>query len=681
MRKLMLFSFVVLFTVLAVLSCINYSYDGVDRIEQDKQRITIEKPETVTNTQFLNEINSALEAVNADIMYRYVDISGEKAQYIYFRTTNTNDFINTNNRYDNFPLGDNECISTTAPEGYTTYKFQVSSMFQDITFYSLEKAAVYDLSSCTYYVAADSYNEVTTIISDLGYTVTARSEAYISGKMSVVLFALIPICLMIMSMAFYVLSNGKTNVLRKMEGYRPLDILVDEIRSNGKTFLGCLLVIELVNLAFALFAFRDALSQYITFTAFYILIGLIAFGGGALITLIIIFTQKGSEQIKGKAPKKAMYYITMAVKCVFLVFIVFFMSIAIRNVQIAYNTYETSQFVAEKVNGYVTIPIFENNASYNGLEDNYLAFYKATEEKYDGILVDASNYEVDLLSGKTLCEEFGQEEITVNGNYLLLNPIYDMSGNAIISDDFVEGAINILIPELKLDRIDKYREFALVAYSKEVNFIVYDGVNSNVYSYNASSGSGSYGEIDQPIIIVMSADDLEGIFVLGYCSRGAYFIKPHTDEPYSELLPVLKETGIDAVTLQTPYILSNFDDVLSHQFQMLLLYGTQTIILSIGLACLILFSAKLYCENSRRKIAFCLVEGYSLISCIRQHLIIIIVSYLLTIIAVFFAEAAMQVSFNHYLIIGAFIIEIIGAFVICRKHTTAKLYEVLKGAE
>ena len=66
MRKLMIFSFAILFSVLAVLSLINYSYDGVDKIEADKQSITIKKPSDVTNENFLNNIDNALSEINAD---------------------------------------------------------------------------------------------------------------------------------------------------------------------------------------------------------------------------------------------------------------------------------------------------------------------------------------------------------------------------------------------------------------------------------------------------------------------------------------------------------------------------------------------------------------------------------------------------------------------------------------
>ena len=95
----------------------------------------------------------------------------------------------------------------------------------------------------------------------------------------------------------------------------------------------------------------------------------------------------------------------------------------------AYNTVQTSQYLADKIAGYVTVPVNINNASSQGLEENYKEFYAATVERYHGILIDASNYEYDLISGETPEEAYGQDSITVNINYLDFNPIYDGTEN------------------------------------------------------------------------------------------------------------------------------------------------------------------------------------------------------------------------------------------------------------
>ena len=44
MKKLMTFCFIILFSVLSALSCFNFAFDALDRIERDKITIVIEKP-------------------------------------------------------------------------------------------------------------------------------------------------------------------------------------------------------------------------------------------------------------------------------------------------------------------------------------------------------------------------------------------------------------------------------------------------------------------------------------------------------------------------------------------------------------------------------------------------------------------------------------------------------------
>ena len=92
MKKLMTFCFVILFSVLSALSCFNFAFDALDRIEEDKISIVIEKPENINNTDFLAEIDHALETAKADIMLRCVENVDDKAHYQYFKTNHTTDF-------------------------------------------------------------------------------------------------------------------------------------------------------------------------------------------------------------------------------------------------------------------------------------------------------------------------------------------------------------------------------------------------------------------------------------------------------------------------------------------------------------------------------------------------------------------------------------------------------------
>lgn len=156
---------------------------------------------------------------------------------------------------------------------------------------------------------------------------------------------------------------------------------------------------------------------------------------------------------------------------------------------------QTSQFFADKVSGYVTVPVNTSNASMQNLNENYKAFYSATVNRYNGILVDASNYEYNLINGRTPAEEFGQTSITVNRNYLDFNPIYGTDGKQISDTQLSVTDFNVLLPVSKEGEKEKWCEFVQTAYGMKANFIPYDGSNNKVYSYNANTGTDDHGGV------------------------------------------------------------------------------------------------------------------------------------------------------------------------------------------
>ena len=61
---------------------------------------------------------------------------------------------------------------------------------------------------------------------------------------------------------------------------------------------------------------------------------------------------------------------------------------------------------------------------------------------------------------------------------------------------------------------------------------------------------------------------------------------------------------------------------------MLKIYATQSILLFIGLFSIIIFTSKVYCENYKNRISIYLLEGVSLLTCIKFHIIMTIISYI-----------------------------------------------------
>ena len=389
---------------------------------------------------------------------------------------------------------------------------------------------------------------------------------------------------------------------------------------------------------------------------------------------------RSAEYVKGKVPKRGIYITNTLAKAAFLIFILFSLTIAMRNITQIYNTFHAAEFCSQKTKGYVTVPLNNVNSGRAPEGADYLAFYYATVDRYNGILMAANDFNYDLFEGKMLGEAYGQDYAHINRNYLAFNPIYapdgEQIGDALLSDTHV----NILLPKSKEYRRDEVRERgASWGNSGDVNIVLYDDKASDIYSYNASTGLGGNGALPAPILVVKEGDLLDGLFIEAWCSQGAYFLYVPTDDPYAELLPILRETGIDAATVSTPTVAATFDKMLHHLTYMLMIWGVQALVLLIGLFCLILFGARLYCDNYRDRIACRLIEGHSLLSCIRTHLVLTVLYYGAVAAGLLLLKLAIELDYN--ILLGTLLAELLITLLACGSIARKNLYQIVKGAE
>lgn len=680
MKKLKIMCLTLLAIVIAVLSFANYSYDAQDTIEKDKAVISIIKPNNMTNAEFLKNVSDCLFEQGIDIMYRYVDISGDKPLYLYYKTNFNENFIKCMSEKGSMLINENECISTKY-QGENGYQLQVSSLFSDFTFYDWNKAEKYDLSNGYYFVETDKVNSVAAILSKQGYSVIKQENIYITGKLSVVLFTVIPVILVLITFLFYVFLTAKGNVVRKMDGYSDMAIQAEIIWCDMRSILLCLGIVEVWVWILGAILFKYSFIQFMKFHIHYLLLFVTTVLSSEILGFTILKSQNTPEHIKGKVPKNGIYHLTMLTKTVFLLFIVFFLSVAIRNIQIGINTYNTSKKLCNKMENYVCIPIYNNNASVENLDQNFLNFYLKTVDTYEGVLIDASNYEYDLISNTTLAEEFNQYTVTINRNFLTLNPIYDMTGERIMEESIQENIFYILLPADKANEDSYYMEFVKDAYKCTPQIITYDDEKTDVYSYNANTGTGNYGKLESPVIFIWPDEYITGEFVFSYCSKGSYFLKVESLEPYKELFPVLEEFGIEKIVPQTPYILSRFNDVLEQHLQMLVMYGSQAFFLAIAMVSLIFFSGKVYCENYKDVMAYQLIEGFSIQMIIRKHILYILIGYVLAFNILNCIKNIMSISVNQIIIWTFLLFDLVYTFLLCKRFTRRNLNEVIKGAE
>lgn len=143
--------------------------------------------------------------------------------------------------------------------------------------------------------------------------------------------------------------------------------------------------------------------------------------------------------------------------------------------------------------------------------------------------------------------------------------------------------------------------------------------------------------------------------------------------------PSCGKSGIDAATVSTPTVAATFDKMLHHLTYMLMIWGVQALVLLIGLLCLILFGARLYCDNYRDRIACRLIEGHSLLSCIRTHLVLTVLYYGAVAAGLLLLKLAIELDYN--ILLGTFLAELLITLLACGSIARKNLYQIVKGAE
>lgn len=75
MKKLIIICFGILFLMLSILAFLNFSFEAEEKIEKDMKTILIEKPENITNQEYIATLNALLENIDCDMMFKLVDVT------------------------------------------------------------------------------------------------------------------------------------------------------------------------------------------------------------------------------------------------------------------------------------------------------------------------------------------------------------------------------------------------------------------------------------------------------------------------------------------------------------------------------------------------------------------------------------------------------------------------------
>ncbi|WP_252312869.1 DUF1430 domain-containing protein [Sinobaca sp. H24] len=296
------------------------------------------------------------------------------------------------------------------------------------------------------------------------------------------------------------------------------------------------------------------------------------------------------------------------------------------------------------------------------LNQRMLSFYQRMEIEEDAFLMESENYNVQGWNGverEYFYEEYMSaeearyspdgERVTINANYLEINPIEGSNNQEVIhqmAND--ENTLTLLVPEsyrkiekdikehyleyfyfLKVEVDNLYNEAIgspLNTTSKEALSIqiIYTASEQAYFTFNSATGNAENQVID-PIAVIYN-DSLDPSTITAYVSSSLYFQDDSEGEAFEQIRPLLEEEEITEI----PAVASVYDEAnqaIVQQTQRLLQQTIALIILGIVSTVLVSFMMWAYYKARAYDLLLMYLHGFSFWDRNKQLLLGILLSH------------------------------------------------------
>lgn len=604
MKKLFYFIFSVFLSYFLVLLFLDYSNFYFGSIESEITPIEIEKKSNMTNVEFINEIERICQTNDIDILYKKVNGKSEKSETEYYVTNFNNTFLYD---MDNANSLENEGYISTKGNGQDCL-LNGSTLFGDITIYKFNAIKKYNLNCSMFYLKDRDIQVFSEKMVELGYNVHIINEIHFVKKYVTVKSILMPAILFLITGCAFSLHKKKEFAVKKLNGYTSIDITKECIGTIIKNMLCISLVTFFLNIIIVRIYIDKSFLHYLK----YAFPKIILFIMGALILFMLELEISAYtvnvKDIKNSNINREYYTLVILVQIMFLALGLLNIGDIYRGISKLDSIYKGAIESLRDINGFVSMPLNVSNkyiGDNNQLEYNKIMadFYNDTVNDFDGVLISTTNYR-SINGEKTLAEQYGQLDITVNPNYLRINPIYDVKGDMI--DSFPDDKLNIIVPETMKDSSLETYYLPYGATEKDIN-IIFMKENTEIKTYNPYSGDD--GIIIDPVIYIYN----EKYFwnqMMNYISGEYYLLKTKSADAYNEIYPMLEKRDLDELIPETPLVSNRFEESISYIKEDLLWSVIMMGINIIGIICSVLYIVKLFFAIFPKEIGIKIVMGY-----------------------------------------------------------------------
>lgn len=678
MRKIFYFVYTASIIYLCILLFLDYSNFTIEKIESNKSQVIIDKPDYLSNEEFVSLLKECAGDLNTDIMYSVMEHLGQKMNWSYYTTANSASFLDIGIPDIEKVLRNHNAISTKFDENGKAYPLIGSCFFYNITIYSFDEIKEYNLESCYYYLDSSMVKAFSDVLSEKNIKIEVMPESIITNDYFSMKMLVLPIIMLSLTAILWTISKRKSIVCKKLMGYSKKIIILEDFFYYCIPIICSGIGITILNGIFVNIFYRNTFREYINFCVpqifSWILFILFILTGSSIVNVF----SYSSLYLKGKKDSYDLYIITLFSKVVLSVMIVVKLSIVVLELLNVFNINRVNKEISQEIANYVILPVSASSVSIN--QDNQLEFnrrldlfYEDTVEQYNGILINTRNFRNnDLNNNDSMAQKYGQNSITINENYLELNNIRDTKGDIIDESFFRENKMNLLLPEDTDEQKIKNKYAKSLSITEDDIWCIYYKKGEIIRTFNPLSGRGNNGVIENPIIEIYDPKYLKGQ-MLNYVSGQYYFLNIKSSNPYEEIKPLLVKYGIDNIILQTMYISNVFNNSASKLWMRFL---NDTIMTAIYLASMILlaiYNIKIYFFLYERQIAVKKLSGMGFIEIFWPPILLILLQYC------GFWVIRDKMSMGKEAIIAAMILEIVGIILLVLIEQRNHILNIIRG--
>ncbi len=432
------------------------------------------------------------------------------------------------------------------------------------------------------------------------------------------------LCMLIFLIMLYASNSQKEYMIYRLNGYSFRKMLYLEFKKIIKVLFKIELIAYVILTALTLlYNYRIVLGYLYYFSKYMLIVNIIII----LIYMIIIAIYSKNvniKNIKNKNKNFLILWMSIVLKLIILIVIIFNIVTIIPNLNKSIELCKNINYSSKTINNYVglnhnRLGIARNDDIEKQFNKASNDFYKLTNQKNNGVLVNSNNYE-SISNEKNTCQTYNECSITINENYLNINPV-----------NFTKGSIdksknNVLIPNntkninKKIDEVVTHYKYDIN--KNDINVILYDK-NTKFYLFNQYSPM--YLK-DIPVILLKEGSQVEK-YVIENAIGSYYFIRDGSKKEDTEIKEALQKTKLEKFVHSTPKKTEKLQvekQRVAHEMK------NQMSIIIVHLLfyyIVIKFSLSVYIDINLKNNIIKKLHGYSNIKIIKEYVYIIIFQY------------------------------------------------------